>query len=223
MLSARLIKKLEGIEKCSRQGHKVRNLFNIMTNNPELWLQAYANIYPNKGALTKGTDEVTVDGFCEDRVANAIKLLKEGKYWCKPSRRTYIHKANGKQRPLGIQSGDDKLAQEVARLLLERVYEPVFSETSHGFRTGRSCHTALDDIREIWTGVRWLINVDVASYFDNIDHQIMVSLLEQRVDDQRFIKLIKTMLRAGYLEDWQFHRTFSGTLNRPGFPGDSNS
>ena len=154
MLSARLIKKLEGIEKCSRQGHKVRNLFNIMTNNPELWLQAYANIYPNKGALTKGTDEVTVDGFCEDRVANTIKLLKEGKYWCKPSRRTYIHKANGKQRPLGIQSGDDKLVQEVARLLLERVYEPVFSETSHGFRTGRSCHTALDDIREIWTGVR---------------------------------------------------------------------
>jgi len=211
MLSARLIKKLEGIEKCSRQGHKVRNLFNIMTNNPELWLQAYANIYPNKGALTKGTDEVTVDGFCEDRVANTIKLLKEGKYRCKPSRRTYIHKANGKQRPLGIQSGDDKLVQEVARLLLERVYEPVFSETSHGFRTGRSCHTALDDIREIWTGVRWLINVDIASYFDNINHQIMVSLIEQRIDDQRFIKLIKSMLRAGYLEDWQFHRTFSGT------------
>jgi retron-type reverse transcriptase len=201
MLSARLIKKLEGIEKCSRQGHKVRNLFNIMTNNPELWLQAYANIYPNKGALAKGTDEVTVDGFCEDRVANMIKLLKEGKYWCKPSRRTYIRKANGKQRPLGIQSGDDKLVQEVARLLLERVYEPVFSETSHGFRTGRSCHTALDDIRKVWTGVRWLINVDVASYFDNIDHQIMVSLIEQRIDDQRFIKLIKSMLSAGYLED----------------------
>src|SRR5215470_20246869 len=125
MLSARLIKKLEGIEKCSRQGHKVRNLFNIMTNNPELWLQAYANIYPNKGALTKGTDEVTVDGFCEDRVINSIKLLKEGRYDLKPSRRVFIHKANGKQRPLGVQSGTDKLVQEVVKILLERVYEVI--------------------------------------------------------------------------------------------------
>jgi group II intron reverse transcriptase/maturase len=211
MLSARLIKKLEGIDKCSRQGHKVRNLFNIMTNNPELWLQAYANVYPNQGALTEGVDTTTVDGFCEDRVANALKLLKEGRYQCQPSRRTYLHKSNGKRRPLGIQSGDDKLMQEVARLLLERVYEPVFSETSHGFRTGRSCHTALDEIREVWTGTRWLINVDVAGYFDNIDHHILVALLEQKIDDRKFIGLIKSMLQAGYLEDWQFHRTYSGT------------
>jgi group II intron reverse transcriptase/maturase len=211
MLSDGLIKKLEGIEKCSRQGHKVRNLFNIMTNNPKLWLQAYANIYPNKGALTEGIDKITVDGFCEDRVANTIKLLKEGRYQCKPSRRTYIRKSNGKQRPLGIQSGDDKLVQEVVRLLLERVYEPVFTETSHGFRTGRSCHTALDEIRKVWTGARWLINVDVAGYFDNIDHRILVNLLEQKIDDQKFIRLIKSMLHAGYLEDWQYHRTYSGT------------
>jgi retron-type reverse transcriptase len=103
MLSARLIKKLEGIEKCSKGGHKVRNLFQILTNNPELWMQAYTQIYPNKGALTKGTGETTIDGFCEDRVANLIKLLKEGRYQPKPSRRVYIRKANGKQRPLGIQ------------------------------------------------------------------------------------------------------------------------
>jgi retron-type reverse transcriptase len=103
MLSAGLIKKLEGIEKCSKNGHKVRNLFQIMTNNPELWVQAYANIYPNKGALTMGIDAVTVDGFCEDRVINSIKLLKEGRYNFKPSRRVFISKANGKQRPLGVQ------------------------------------------------------------------------------------------------------------------------
>ena len=211
MLSARLIKKLEGIDKCSRQGHKVRNLFNIMTNNPELWLQAYANVYPNRGAMTKGVDGITVDGFCEDRVANTIKLLKEGRYQCIPSRRVYLHKPNGKRRPLGIQSGTDKLIQEVARMLLERVYEPIFSETSHGFRTGRSCHTALDEIRKVWTGARWLINVDVAGYFDNIDHRLLVTLLEQKIDDRKFIGLIKSMLQAGYLEDWQFHRTYSGT------------
>jgi retron-type reverse transcriptase len=102
MLSARLNKKLEGIEKCSEQGHKVRKLFNIMVNNLELWMQAYANVYPNKGALTAGVDHTTVDGFCEDRVINLIKLLKEGRYCFKPSRRVYIRKANGKQRPLGI-------------------------------------------------------------------------------------------------------------------------
>src|SRR6266508_371905 len=210
MLSARLIKKLEGIDKCSRQGHKVRNLFNIMTNNPELWLQAYANVYPNRGSLTEGVDGITVDGFCEDRVANTLKLLKEGRYQCNPSRRAYLHKPNGKRRPLGIQSGDDKLTQEVTRLLLERVYEPIFSETSHGFRTGRSCHTALDEIRKVWTGARWLINVDVAGYFDNIDHRLLLTLLERKIDDRKFIGLIKSMLQAGYLEDWQFHRTYSG-------------
>jgi group II intron reverse transcriptase/maturase len=211
MLSARLIKKLEGIEKCSKGGHKVRNLFQILTNNPELWMQAYTQIYPNKGALTKGVGEITIDGFCEDRVANLIKLLKEGRYQPKPSRRVYIRKANGKQRPLGIQSGDDKLVQEVVRILLERIYEPVFSEDSHGFRVGRSCHTALHEIRRKWTATKWLINIDVENYFNNIDHQILVKLLEQKIDDQRFIKLIKSMLRAGHLEQWRFERTYSGT------------
>jgi retron-type reverse transcriptase len=166
MLSVRLIKKLEGIEKCSKNGHKARNLFQILTNSPELWMQAYAQIYPNKGALTKGAGETTIDGFCEDRVANLIKLLKEGRYQPKPSRRVYIRKANGKQRPLGIQSGDDKLVQEVVRILLERVYEPVFSDDSHGFRAGRSCHTALHEIRRKWTATKWLINIDVENYFD---------------------------------------------------------
>jgi group II intron reverse transcriptase/maturase len=211
MLSARLNRKLEGIEKCTKHGHKVRKLFNIMTNNPELWMQAYANTYPNKGALTEGADGVTVDGFCEDRVISIIKLLREGQYYFKPSRRVYIRKANGKQRPLGIQSGDDKLVQEVVRLLLERIYEPIFSRDSHGFRPERSCHTALDDIRKWWTGVKWLINIDVKGYFDNIDHRILIDLLERKIDDQRFISLIKAMLKAGFLEDWVFHRTYSGT------------
>jgi group II intron reverse transcriptase/maturase len=211
MLSARLIKKLDGIEKCSTKGYRVRNLFQIMTNNPELWMQAYANIYPNRGAMTKGIDGTTIDGFCEDRVANTIKLLKEGRYQPKPSRRVYIRKTNGKQRPLGIQSGDDKLVQEVVRILLERIYEPVFSKYSHGFRAGRSCHTALDEIRQKWTATKWLINVDVENYFNNIDHQILVSLLEKKIDDRRFIKLMKSMLRAGHMENWQFHRTYSGT------------
>lgn len=155
MLSDRLIKKLEGIERCSKNGHKAQNLFKIMTNNPELWMLAYAKVYPNKGALTKGIDDNTIEGFNDERVTNIIKLLKEEMYQFRPVRRAYIPKADGKERPLGLPTGDDKLVQEVARMLLERVYEPVFKEESHGFRPDRSCHTVLDKIQKVWTGTKW--------------------------------------------------------------------
>ena len=97
-----------------------------------LWHEAYAKIYANEGAITKGTDEVTLDGFSEERVVAIITRLKSGTYRFKPTRRTYIPKKNGKKRPLGISSGDDKLVQEVVRIILERIYEPIFEESSHG-------------------------------------------------------------------------------------------
>jgi group II intron reverse transcriptase/maturase len=112
---------------------------------------------------------------------------------------------------VGIPSGDDKLVQEVARNLLEKVYEGIFKETSHGFRPARSCHTALDQIRRTWDGVNWIIEFDIKGYFDNIDHKILVECLEKRIDDPKFIKLIKAMLKAGYMEDWTYHKTYSGT------------
>ena len=211
MLSVRLIKKLEGISKCSKNGHKVRKLFNIITNNPELWRHAYANTYPNKGAMTKGVDDTTIDGFSDERVANIIRQLKEEKYRFKPSKRVYIPKANGKKRPLGILTGDDKLVQEVVRILLERVYEPVFCDESHGFRPNRSCHTALEKIQRVWTGTKWLIEMDVKSYFDSICHEKLVELLSAKIDDRKFIRLIRMMLKAGYMENFQFHSTYSGT------------
>jgi RNA-directed DNA polymerase len=128
---------------------------------------AYSNIYPNKGAMTPGVDNSTMDGFSEDRALNLIELLREGMYNHKPVRRTYIPKSNGKVRPLGIPTGDDKLVQEVARIILERIFEPIFSDHSHGFRSRRSCHTALLSIRNTWNGVKWIINVDIKGYFDH--------------------------------------------------------
>jgi len=178
-------------------------------NRPDIWFQAYANIYANEGAVTKGVDDTTMDGFSEDRVLNLIKLVKERLYKPKPVRRTYIPKVDGKFRPLGIPSGDDKLVEEVVRIILERIYEPVFSNHSHGFRPKRSCHTALSQI-QYWNGVKWLIDFDVQGFFNNVDHKILLSLLEKKIDDRKFIKLIKNLLRAGLMENWKFQKTYSG-------------
>lgn len=114
-------------------------------------------------------------------------------------------------RPLGIPSFDDKLVQECIRLLLESVYENSFSKTSHGFRPNRSCHTALNQIQVCFSGVKWFIEGDIKGFFDNIDHDVMVSILGERIKDERFLRLIRKFLRAGYLEDWKYHNTYSGT------------
>ncbi|MCI0390667.1 MAG: reverse transcriptase domain-containing protein [Acidobacteria bacterium] len=208
MLSADTNRKLEAIERASRNEVKVKDLSRLM-NRPDIWFQAYANIYANEGAVTKGVDNTTMDGFSEDRALNLIKLLKERLYKPKPVRRTYIPKVDGKLRPLGIPSGDDKLVEEVVRIILERIYEPVFSNHSHGFRPKRSCHTALSQI-QYWNGAKWLIDFDVQGFFNNVDHKILLSLLEKKIDDRKFINLIKNLLQAGLMEDWKFQKTYSG-------------
>jgi RNA-directed DNA polymerase len=144
----------------------VQSVFRLM-ENPILWHEAYANIYANDGAMTPGVGKGTLDGFSEERVASIITRLKNGTYRFKPTRRVYVPKKNGKKRPLGISSGDDKLVQEVVRIILERIYEPIFETSSHGFRPGRSPHTALEQIGQEWTAVKWIIDMDIRSYFDH--------------------------------------------------------
>jgi RNA-directed DNA polymerase len=209
MLPDTVKKRLEALGTLSKQGKRINGLYRLM-ENPALWLQAYAKVHANAGATTKGVDQVTMDGFSLERVEKIITLLKEHRYRFKPVRRVYIPKANGKLRPLGVPSGDDKLVQEVVRALLERIYEPVFSDASHGFRPQRSCHTALHHMQRTWAGVVWLVDLDIQSFYDRIDHAVLITLLERKIDDQRFIALIKAMLKAGYVEDWVFHRTYSG-------------
>ena len=192
MLNATTSKRLEGITKCSANGHKVLRTFQLMTNYPDLWLMAYQNIQENQGALTPGVTEGTLDGFSIERVDNLREALREGTYAPKPVRRTYIPKANGKLRPLGIPDSDDKLVQEVARIILEAIYEPVFKDTSHGFRKGRSCHTALEQVERVWKGVKWIIEVDIKGYFDNIDHEILMKILKEKIDDKKYLNLHST-------------------------------
>jgi group II intron reverse transcriptase/maturase len=206
----RLNKRLEGIEDASNKGYPIRDLYSLMTYLPELWYKAYANIYSNKGAMTKGIDDDTLDGMSKERINRIISSLSEGTYKPKPVRRTYIPKKSGKLRPLGIPSGDDKLVQEVIRIILERIYEPIFSSHSHGFRTHRSCHTALKQVEKTWTGTKWILEFDILGFFDNMNHDIMVQILEKKIKDPRFIKLIKKILKAGYLLEWTYNTTYSG-------------
>ncbi|HER2162517.1 TPA: group II intron reverse transcriptase domain-containing protein, partial [Streptococcus pyogenes] len=182
------------------------NLYNI-----EFFLDAYAKIYPNKGSNTKGINEDTIDGMSLKRVNALIEKLRNQTYQPNPARRTYIPKKNGKLRPLGLPTFEDKLVQEVVRRILESIYEPNFSENSHAFRPNRSCHTALKQIKNTFTGIRWFIEGDIKGFFDNIDHHILINILRKRIKDENFINLIWKFLRAGYVENWVFHKTFSGT------------
>lgn len=183
-----------------------RNLY-----NPEFYLLAYQRIQAKQGNMTAGTDGKTIDGMGMKRIENLIEKLRDYSYQPKPARRTYIPKANGKMRPLGIPSFDDKLVQEVVHLILESIYEPTFCNTSHGFRPKRSCHTALQHIKRNYTGVKWFVEGDIKGCFDNIDHHVLVQILRRRITDEHFIGLIWKFLKAGYMENWVYHNTYSGT------------
>jgi RNA-directed DNA polymerase len=203
-------RRIEQLPALSRAGKRINGLHRLM-RSPFLFQRAYDKVSRNKGALTPGVDGQTFDGMSLEKLARLADRIAEGTYRSRPVRRVYIPKANGKMRPLGIPTVEDRLVQEVVRTILEAIYEPVFLSQSHGFRFGRSCHTALEEIRDTWTGTKWLIEVDVSGFFDNIDHDILLKLLETRVDDKRFVGVIKDMLKAGYLDDWVFERTYSGT------------
>lgn len=183
-----------------------RNLY-----NPEFFLLAYERIQAKPGNMTAGNDGNTIDGMSMKRIDSLIQRIKDFSYQPKPARRTYIPKANGKMRPLGIPAFDDKLVQEVVRMILESIYEPTFQNSSHGFRPKRSCHIALQYIKRNYTGVKWFVEGDIKGCFDNVDHHVLVRILRRRIKDEYFISLIWKFLKAGYMEKWVYHNTYSGT------------
>ena len=178
--------------------------------NPELYLLAYGRIYANQGAMTPGATQETADGMSLARIGRIVEKMRHERYRFAPVRRVHIPKKNGKTRPLGLPTWSDKLVGEVVRLLLEAYYEPTFSDRSHGFRPRRGCHTALREIAHTWTGTAWFIEGDIADCFGTLDHDVMITILAEKIRDNRFLRLVRNMLTAGYLEDWTWGATLSG-------------
>jgi group II intron reverse transcriptase/maturase len=182
-----------------------------MIRQRDLFLTAYGKLYANKGAMTPGVNpEDIVDGMSLKRIEAIIADLEAGTYQWTPVQRTYIDKKKGGKRPLGKPGWNDKLLQEVIRMVLEAYYEPQFSNHSHGFRPGRGCHTALETIRQHWKGVTWIIEGDIEKCYDNLDHDLLLDIIGQDIHDPRFLKLLKGILKAGYMEEWIYHETYSG-------------
>lgn len=198
------------MEHSKTSSYKFERLYRVLFND-EMFYVAYQRIYAKEGNMTEGSDGQSIDNMSLSRIEKLISSLKDESYQPQPSRRVYIPKKNGKMRPLGIPAFDDKLVQEVTRMILEAIYEGHFEYTSHGFRPNRSCHTALAQIQKSFSGAKWFIEGDIKGFFDNISHDVLISILKERISDDRFIRLIRKFLNAGYIEDWTFHKTYSGT------------
>ncbi len=190
--------------------YKFERLYRILFNE-EMFCVAYQKIASNDGCTTKGSDGQSIDNMSLTRIEKLIASLKDESYKPYPSRRVHIPKKNGKTRPLGIPTFEDKLVQEIVRMILEAIYEGQFEYTSHGFRPKRSCHTALLQIQKEFNGAKWFIEGDIKGFFDNINHDVLINTLRKRITDDRFLRLIRKFLNAGYVEDWKFHNTYSGT------------
>jgi group II intron reverse transcriptase/maturase len=200
---------LDVIRKRGARGLPLERLYRQLFN-PQFYLMAYGRLASNQGAMTPGVTGETVDGMSLEQIGVIINALRSERYRWSPVKRVYIPKKSGKRRPLGLPTWSDKLVAEVVRLLLEAYYDVQFSEHCHGFRPGRGCHTALDEVVRVWKGTHWFIEGDISDCFGSLDHGVMRSILAEKIHDGRFLRLISHMLKAGYLEDWRWNATLSG-------------
>jgi group II intron reverse transcriptase/maturase len=192
-----------------RRGLPLERLYRQLFN-PQLYLMAYRKLYSNAGAMTPGVTGETVDGMSLVKIGQIIDTVRWERWKWSPVRRIFIPKKNGKRRPLGLPTWSDKLLAEVVRMLLNAYYDVQFSEHSHGFRPGRGCHTALQEVVDVWNGTHWFIEGDIARCFESLDHHVMLETLGEKIHDNRFLRLVGGMLSAGYLEDWKWGATLSG-------------
>ena len=184
----------------------------------DLFVLAYERIKSKAGNMTKGTTGENLDGIS---ISWIDKTIQDFRNWrtlkFSPGIVTKIPKKNGKMRTLCVAPPREKVIQEAIRLILEAIYDPpegtIFQSCSHGFRANKSCHTALKDIKYKWAGIKWFIEGDIVSFFDEIDHHILINLLRKKIEDEKFIGLMWKYLRAGYSEGNSVHKVanLSGT------------
>ncbi len=201
---------LQAVQKMGEKRTPLTRVYRSLFNE-DLFLTAYDKIARNRGALTVGTENDTADGMSLKRIQHIIEDLRYERFKFHPARRIQIPKKSRGTRLLGIPNFTDKLVQEVLRMILEAYYEPRFRDSSHGFRPGRGCHTALAKLRYEFKGAAWFIEGDIRGCFDNIDHEVLMQILARDIQDGRLLNLLRMGLKAGYLEDWQYNRTYSGT------------
>jgi group II intron reverse transcriptase/maturase len=191
-------------------GKRFDHLWELATD-PTWLMQAWEEIRSNKGSMTAGIDSTIATDIDPERIERLSERLKTGHYRPKPVRRVYIAKSNGKMRPLGIPTLEDRIVQQALRMLMEPIFEADFHTCSHGFRRNRSTHTALRDVTRMFPRTTWTIEGDIVGCFDNIPHGKLMKAVEQRIADEQVLKLIRAFLAAGYMEQWQYHKTYSGT------------
>lgn len=200
------------IEICNRRKEefKASEIYPLMFNM-NMYEIAYHKLKSNPGNMTPGIDQVTLDGTSREVFQEIINSMKDETFRFKPGRRVNIPKANGKTRPLTVASPRDKVVQEVMRMILEAIFEPTFSPNSHGFRPNRSCHTALRQVKTQFGCASFLIEGDISKCFDSFDHALLIDLVKNRVNDERFIRLLWKSLKAGYFEFNQTKLSIVGT------------
>jgi group II intron reverse transcriptase/maturase len=208
-----ILQRLESLRKRNLDNKDAVNkdLFRMVCNKDLLTI-SYNLIKSKPGNMTPGTDNETLDKISEITIENIISQLRDRTFVFKPVRRVHIPKGNtGKTRPLGVPSPRDKIVQKAIALIMENIYEPIFSTHSHGFRPGKSCHTALQDFRKHWTGIKWVIEGDIKGCYDNVNHHILINILRRKIKDERFIQLIWKLIRAGVEENGVREKTKIGT------------
>ena len=200
---------LKAIQERGRQNLPIENIYRHLYN-PDLFLRAYGQLYRKAGATTQGITRETTDGMSMAKINALIEAFRCERYQWTPVKRIYIPKKNGGRRPLGIPVWSDKLVQEVIRSLLDAYYDPQFSDLSHGFRPQRGCHSALAEISR-WKNIDYFIEGDIKACFDSIDHECLLSILKEKICDDRFIDLIGELLKAGCVAYGRYEPTLSGT------------
>ena len=200
------VRRLKVIRKLNQTNKDYVNnqLYKLVMSRPAL-IAGYEGIKSNKGATTPSSDEQSLDGFGEARLVKLMDALKNESWQPRPARREMIPKP-GKTtlRPLGIQGPEEKIVQSALLIVLENVYEPIFSEFSYGFRPNRNTHHALSDIATKYDGVPFAIEGDIKGMYDNVNHHILIDLISKKISDSRLIALIWKLLRSGYMLEGKY-------------------